>query len=55
MMIGISNAEPRWLEKINPSTQDFVNLLNWLTNIGLIVILAITGTMIWLRLKKLQH
>ena len=55
MMLGMSNAEPSWLENINPTTQDFVNLLNWLTNIGLIVILAITGTMIWLRLKKLQH
>ncbi len=52
---GTNNFEPAWLHKISITEQGFVNFLNWCTNISLIVILAITSTLIWFRLKKLQH
>lgn len=55
MMIGMSAHDSEWLEDISITAQDFVNFLNWGTNVTLIVILSITGTMIWFRLKKLQH
>jgi hypothetical protein len=37
------------------TAQGFADFLNWIINIWTVLILAVTGTMIWFRLKKLQH
>ncbi|MCI2107788.1 MAG: hypothetical protein LKJ95_03655 [Bacteroidales bacterium] len=56
MILGMSADDlPMWLESFNPTAQDFVNFLNWGTNISLVITLCITGSLIWMRLKKLQH
>ena len=52
---GGSTSILEWSYSDQITAQGFANFLNWSVNIITVVILAVTGTMIWFRLKKLQH
>jgi hypothetical protein len=55
IFFGGSSSILEWSYSDQITAQGFANFLNWTINIWTVLVLAVTGTMIWLRLKKLQH